>query len=52
MPLHHAVLAPLSAKARQGYELKTSFEQAVRRPVGGLNIGHRYQILDRLSRDG
>ncbi len=52
MPLHHAVLALLSAKPAHGYELKTSFEQAVGDQWGGLNIGHIYQILDRLARDG
>ena len=52
MPLHHAVLALLAARPAHGYELKTSFEQAVGDQWGGLNIGHLYQILDRLSRDG
>ena len=52
MPLHHAVLALLSAKPAHGYELKSSFEQAVGDQWGGLNIGHVYQILDRLARDG
>ena len=52
MPLHHAVLALLAAKPAHGYELKTSFEQAVGDQWGGLNIGHVYQILDRLARDG
>jgi DNA-binding PadR family transcriptional regulator len=52
MPLHHAVLALLSDKPTHGYELKGSFEQAVGDQWGGLNIGHLYQILDRLSRDG
>ena len=52
MPLHHAVLALLAGKPAHGYELKTSFEQAVGDQWGGLNIGHLYQILDRLSRDG
>jgi DNA-binding PadR family transcriptional regulator len=52
MPLHHAVLALLSAKPAHGYELKTIFEEAVGEQWGGLNIGHLYQILDRLSRDG
>lgn len=51
MPLHHAVLALLAEKPAHGYELKTSFEQAVGDQWGGLNIGHLYQILDRLSRD-
>ena len=52
MPLHHAVLALLAVKPAHGYELKGSFEQAVGDQWGGLNIGHLYQILDRLARDG
>src|SRR5579863_553356 len=52
MPLHHAVLALLAAKPAHGYELKGSFEEAVGDQWGGLNIGHLYQVLDRLSRDG
>jgi DNA-binding PadR family transcriptional regulator len=52
MPLHHAVLALLSAEPAHGYALKGSFEQAVGEQWGGLNIGHLYQILDRLARDG
>jgi DNA-binding PadR family transcriptional regulator len=52
MPLHHAVLALLADKPAHGYELKGSFEQAVGDQWGGLNIGHLYQILDRLNRDG
>jgi DNA-binding PadR family transcriptional regulator len=52
MSLQHAVLALLAEKPAHGYELRTSFEQAVGDQWGGLNIGHLYQILDRLSRDG
>ena len=52
MPLHHAVLALLAAQPAHGYALKGSFEQAVGEQWGGLNIGHLYQILDRLARDG
>jgi DNA-binding PadR family transcriptional regulator len=52
MPLHHAVLALLADKPAHGYELKSSFEEAVGEQWGGLNIGHLYQILDRLHRDG
>jgi DNA-binding PadR family transcriptional regulator len=52
MPLHHAVLALLAEKPAHGYELRTSFEQAVGDQWGGLNIGHLYQILERLNRDG
>jgi DNA-binding PadR family transcriptional regulator len=52
VPLHHAVLALLADRPAHGYELKSSFEQAVGEPWGGLNIGHLYQILDRLGRDG
>jgi DNA-binding PadR family transcriptional regulator len=52
MALHHAVLALLAEKPAHGYELRTSFEEAVGDQWGGLNIGHLYQILDRMSRDG
>lgn len=52
MPLHHAVLALLAERPAHGYELKGSFEQAIGDQWGGLNIGHLYQILDRLARDG
>src|SRR5580692_4523307 len=52
MAIHHAVLALLADKPAHGYELKSSFEQAVGEQWGGLNIGHLYQILDRLARDG
>ena len=52
MALHHAVLALLADKPAHGYELKSSFEQAVGEQWGGLNIGHLYQVLDRLAKDG
>ncbi|GAA1023873.1 PadR family transcriptional regulator [Acrocarpospora pleiomorpha] len=52
MPLSHAVLALLADGPSHGYELKTRFEAAVGPQWGGLNIGHLYQILDRLVRDG
>jgi len=42
----------LATKPAHGYELKSSFELAVGDQWGGLNIGHLYQVLDRLSRDG
>ncbi|MEV6927253.1 helix-turn-helix transcriptional regulator [Dactylosporangium sp. NPDC051485] len=52
MPIHHAVLSLLSQGPSYGYELKGAFEAAVGPQWGPLNIGHLYQILDRLSRDG
>ncbi|MBV9450252.1 MAG: PadR family transcriptional regulator [Streptosporangiaceae bacterium] len=52
MPLHHAVLVLLSDGPGYGYELKTQFEEAIGPQWGGLNIGHLYQILERLERDG
>src|ERR1700728_4910575 len=52
MALHHAVLALLAVKPAHGYELKGSFEEAVGDQWGGLNIGHLYQLRERLSRDG
>lgn len=52
MPIQHAVLALLAEKPRHGYELKASFEVAIGPQWGELNIGHLYQVLDRLVRDG
>jgi DNA-binding PadR family transcriptional regulator len=52
VPIHHAVLGLLSEGPSYGYELKARFEDAVGPQWGELNIGHLYQILDRLSRDG
>ena len=52
MPIQHAVLALLMDGPGHGYELKGAFEHAVGPHWGPLNIGHLYQVLDRLSRDG
>ncbi|MER7331309.1 MULTISPECIES: helix-turn-helix transcriptional regulator [unclassified Micromonospora] len=52
MAIQHAVLALLAGGPSYGYELKGAFEEAVGPQWGPLNIGHLYQILDRLSRDG
>jgi len=52
VPIHHAVLGILAGGPSYGYELKTSFEQAIGPQWGELNIGHLYQVLDRLVRDG
>ncbi|MEU1532044.1 PadR family transcriptional regulator [Streptomyces fagopyri] len=52
MPLHHAVLALLTERPSHGYELKVQFEETIGPQWGGLNIGHLYQILERLVRDG
>jgi DNA-binding PadR family transcriptional regulator len=51
MPIQHAVLALLANGPSYGYELKGAFEAAVGPQWGPLNIGHLYQILDRLARD-
>jgi DNA-binding PadR family transcriptional regulator len=52
MPIQHAVLSLLAAGPSYGYELKSAFEAAVGPQWGTLNIGHLYQVLDRLLRDG
>ena len=52
MPIQHAVLALLTDGPSHGYELKGAFEAAVGPQWGPLNIGHLYQVLERLSRDG
>jgi DNA-binding PadR family transcriptional regulator len=52
MPIQHAVLALLSERPSYGYELKAEFERSVGPQWGEINIGHLYQVLDRLIRDG
>lgn len=52
MPIQHAVLSLLTDGPCHGYELRAAFERAVGPQWGGLNIGHLYQMLERLSRDG
>jgi DNA-binding PadR family transcriptional regulator len=52
VPIHHAVLALLARNPSHGYELKAAFEEAIGPQWGELNIGHLYQVLDRLVRDG
>jgi DNA-binding PadR family transcriptional regulator len=52
MPIHHAVLALLERGEAHGYELKAQFVESVGPQWGDLNIGHLYQVLDRLVRDG
>lgn len=51
MPIHHAVLGLLTEGPSYGYELKADFERAIGPQWGELNIGHVYQVLDRLVRD-
>jgi DNA-binding PadR family transcriptional regulator len=52
MALHHALLSLLADDESYGYELKGTFERSVGPQWGTLNIGHLYQVLDRLKRDG
>jgi DNA-binding PadR family transcriptional regulator len=52
MALHHALLALLADGESYGYELKGAFERSAGPQWGSLNIGHLYQVLDRLKRDG
>lgn len=52
MSLHHALLSLLAAGESYGYELKGAFERSAGPQWGTLNIGHVYQLLDRLRRDG
>ena len=51
MPIHHAVLALLVEGTSYGYQLKARFEESVGPQWGELNIGHLYQVLERLERD-
>ena len=52
MPIQHAVLALLADGESHGYDLREQFEQAVGPQWGDLSIGHLYQVLDRLTREG
>jgi DNA-binding PadR family transcriptional regulator len=52
VPIQHAVLALLSEGESYGYELRAEFQDAVGPQWGELNIGHLYQVLERLVRDG
>jgi DNA-binding PadR family transcriptional regulator len=52
MPLHHALLSLLAEGESYGYELRGAFERSAGPQWGSLNIGHLYQVLDRLKRDG
>jgi DNA-binding PadR family transcriptional regulator len=52
VPIHHAVLGLLTDGPSYGYELKANFERAIGPQWGDLNVGHLYQVLDRLERDG
>jgi DNA-binding PadR family transcriptional regulator len=51
MAIHHAVLSLLSHGESYGYELKVAFDRSVGPQWGALNIGHLYQVLERLRRD-
>jgi DNA-binding PadR family transcriptional regulator len=42
----------LDEKESYGYELRSQFQQLVGPQWGDLNIGHLYQVLERLVRDG
>jgi DNA-binding PadR family transcriptional regulator len=52
MALHHAILSQLAGGESYGYELKRAFDRSVGPHWGALNVGHLYQVLDRLKRDG
>lgn len=52
MPIQHAVLALLAKGESYGYELRGQFQASIGPTWGDLNIGHVYQVLDRLVRDG
>jgi DNA-binding PadR family transcriptional regulator len=50
--IQHGLLAILADGPSYGYQIKADFEQAVGPEWGQLNIGHVYQVLERLVRDG
>jgi DNA-binding PadR family transcriptional regulator len=52
MATHHALLSLLDRHESYGYELRAELERSVGPQWGQLNIGHVYQLLERLKRDG
>ncbi len=52
MAIHHAILSLLDRDESYGYELRAELERSVGPQWGQLNIGHVYQLLERLKRDG
>jgi DNA-binding PadR family transcriptional regulator len=52
MAIHHALLSLLDDGDSYGYELRAEFERTMGPQWGQLNIGHVYQLLERLQRDG
>jgi DNA-binding PadR family transcriptional regulator len=51
MPIHHALLSLLDRGESYGYELRAELERSAGPQWGQLNIGHVYQLLERLRRD-
>jgi DNA-binding PadR family transcriptional regulator len=52
MAIYHALLSLLDQNENYGYELRAELERSVGPQWGQLNIGHVYQLLERLRRDG
>jgi DNA-binding PadR family transcriptional regulator len=52
MAIRHALLSLLDQHESYGYELRAELERSVGSSWGELNIGHVYQLLERLRRDG
>jgi DNA-binding PadR family transcriptional regulator len=51
LPIHHALLSLLDHGESYGYELRAELERSAGPQWGPLNIGHVYQLLERLKRD-
>jgi DNA-binding PadR family transcriptional regulator len=51
LPIHHALLSLLDHDESYGYELRAELERSAGPQWGQLNIGHVYQLLERLKRD-
>ncbi len=52
MAIRHALLSLLDQHESYGYELRAELERSAGSSWGELNIGHVYQLLERLRRDG
>lgn len=52
MPISHGVLAALANGPDYGYRLGARLSSGLGADWGDINMGHLYQVLDRLRRDG
>lgn len=52
MPIQQAALSLIDGGWCYGYQIKAAFEREMGPQWGAVNVGHLYQVLERLHRDG